>query len=156
VKPGTDASQYATFVRGGTTEVTLDNVTALGEGSSHSYGLYNEGGATVTLRGGSFRGQGGNLASGIRNSVGATLEAANIAALGEDASTQNRGLDNYTDATATVTQSVLEGSSNSVLLATGTITVSNSRLVGSPVFGTVTCVLVTRGTTVSTDGSTCP
>ena len=96
------------------------------------------------------------MASGIRNSVGATLVAANIAALGEGASTHNRGLDNYTDATATVTQSVLEGSGNSVLLATGTITVSNSRLVGAPVFGTVTCVLVTRGTTVSTDGSTCP
>ena len=31
-----------------------------------------------------------------------------------------------------------------------------SMLVGGAVSGTVTCVLVTRGTTISTDGSTCP
>jgi hypothetical protein len=56
-----------------------------------------------------------------------------------------------------VTQSVLEGTTNSVYHDdSGSVTVSNSRLVANGVSGAVTCVLVTRGTTISTDGSTCP
>jgi hypothetical protein len=51
---------------------------------------------------------------------------------------------------------VLEGATNSVYRGSGSVTVSNGRLAGGAVSGSVTCVLVTRGTTISTDGSTCP
>ncbi len=124
-------------------------------------GLRNYNSATATLRGGSFTGRGGTDSWGIYNYsqdlFSTMLEAESVTALGEDGSSTNYGLHNTTPfATTNITQSVLEGADQSVLRNGGTVNVSNSRLVGGAVSGTVTCVLVTRGTTISTDGSTCP
>jgi hypothetical protein len=125
-------------------------------GNNTNYGLDNHYGAVTTLIGGSFTGRGGQGAIGIAN-FGTLAEGRDITALGETGISYNYGLySNSSGATADVTQSVLEGATYSVIRSSGTITVSNSRLAGNVVSGTVTCVLVTRGTTVSTDGSTCP
>jgi hypothetical protein len=141
---------------GSGTTLEAEDVTALAEnGSSQNLGLHN-GLAEATLRGGSFIARGDGSAWGIYNAGSvATLEAESVTALGEGGSS-NYGLYNLGDATADVTQSVLEGATNPVLQVAGSVTVSNSRLVGNAVSGTVTCVLVTRGTTISTDGATCP
>jgi hypothetical protein len=137
---------------------TLDaiSVTALGEnGSNLNYGLNNYTGAAAILHDSSFTGRGGESAYGIYNyGASSTLEAESITALGENGSSFNMGLSG--SATANVTQSVLEGATYSIYKSGGSITVSNSRLAGGTAAGSVTCVLVTRGTTVSTDGSTCP
>ena len=114
-------------------------------------------GSAATLRRGSFAAYGGSDAYGIYNTGSSTtLEATNVTVLGESGSGFNYGLYNSTVATANIIQSVLEGASYSVYRSSGSVTVSHSRLVGSGVSGTVTCVLVTRGSSVSTDGSTCP
>lgn len=149
-----------------TATMTADNVIALGEnGSGENYGLHSVAGATTTVRGGYLTGRGGTNAHGIGNFDDNTLlDAASITALGEGGSGFNFGLINgnsapTSNATANVTQSVLEGATNSVILDSGTVTVSNSRLAGnsvSIVSGTITCVLVTRGTNISTDGVSCP
>jgi hypothetical protein len=140
------------------TTLEAESVTALGEnGSGDNYGLLNFTAATATLCGGVFTGRGGTYAYGIYNGLsGTTLEAESVTALGENSSNYNYGLANSSSGTANVTQSVLEGASHSVVHYSGSVTVSNSRLAGGAVSGTVTCVLVTRGTTISTDGSTCP
>jgi len=141
------------------TTLEADSVTVTGEnGSSINYGFYNHSGAEATLRGSAFNGRGGTNTYGIRNvgESGTTLEAESVTALGENGSSGNFGLYNGNNASANLTQSVLMGASNSVQRNGGTVTVSNSRLEGNAVSGTVTCVLVTRGTTISTDGSTCP
>ena len=110
------------------------------------------------VSGGSFTGRGGADASGIYNTGSSTtLEADGATVLGENGSGDNYGLNNRFSATATVTQSTLEGAIISVYYASGTVEVSNSRLVDGAVnSASVTCVLVTRGTTISTDSSTCP
>jgi hypothetical protein len=129
-------------------------ITVLAEnGQNLNQGLINHGSAVATLRGGSFIGRGGNDAFGIYNY--GDMKAEHITALGENGS-NNYGLSDSAAAITSVTQSVLEGATNSVIQSSGVITVSNSRLVGGGVSGSVTCVLVTRGTSVSTDGSTCP
>ena len=115
------------------------------------------------MRGGYFTGRGGVDAIGIGNFGDNTmLDAASVTALGEGGSNFNFGLINgnsapINSATANVTQSVLEGVTNSVILDSGTVTVSNSRLAGnsvSVVSGTLTCVAVSRGGTFNTNG--CP
>ena len=123
------------------------SITVLAEGANNSNnGLVNYASATATLRGGSFIGHGGTAAQGIHNSGdGTTLKAENVTALGENG-TNNYGLYNNNNATANATQSVLEGATYSVR-AGGTITVSNSRLVGGAVSGTATCVGVSLGST---------
>jgi hypothetical protein len=143
------------YINGSTLEAT--SITALAENASSSnYGLDNHYGAATTLSGGSFTGRGGQGAIGIVN-FGTLAEARSLTALGETGSSYNYGLySNSSSATANVTQGVLEGATYSVLRSSGAITVSNSRLAGNVVSGTVTCVLVTRGTNISTDGSTCP
>jgi hypothetical protein len=139
--------------------VTMEayNVTALAEnGSDSNYGLWNVNNATLVLHGASLIGRGGTNAYGLSNQgTGTMLQASGVTALGENGS-NNYGLHNDSTATANVTQGVLEGATYSVLQSSGVITVSNSRLAGNGVSGTVTCVLVTRGTNVSTDGSSCP
>jgi hypothetical protein len=143
-------------IYGSGTTLETESVTALGyNGSDSNYGL-NLGGAVATLHGGSFTGRGGIDAYGIY-STGLSLEAENITALGKYGSSNDYGLySDGTTSTANLTQSVLEGSDNSVYRNTGIVTVSNSRLTGI-VGGAVTCVLVSRGTIASTDGSTtCP
>jgi hypothetical protein len=131
-----------------------ESVTALGQnGSSSNNGLYSYNSST-TLRGGSFTGRGGDIyARGIYNNAG-TLEAENVTALGENGRF-SRGLYNRDDASANITQSVLVGANDSVYNSSGSVTVSNSRIDGGAVSGSVTCVLVTRGTAIST-GTTCP
>lgn len=150
---------FASGIRiyGSGTTLETESVTALGyNGIDSNYGLANLGGAVATLRGGSFTGRGGIYAYGIY-STGLSLEAENITALGEYGSSNDYGLySDGTTSTANLTQSVLEGADNSVYRNTGIVTVSNSRLIGT-VSGAVTCVLVSRGTIASTDGSTtCP
>ena len=127
----------------------------LGEGSSWENIGLSCNNSDAWLRGGSFTGRGGQTASGIEN-YNATVHAEGVSARGAGASNENYGVDNPYSSMTTVTQSVLEGATNSVSRSGGTVTVSNSRLVGGPVVGDVTCVLVTRDGTVSTDGSTCP
>lgn len=136
-----------------------ESVSALSEDGSTNKGLLNyqffSPNAAVTLRGGTFTGSGGTVAYGIQNDTNVgSLKAERISALSVSGG-NNYGL-HISAGTANVTQSVLEGASQSVWQSGGSITVSNSRLVGGGKLGTVTCVLVTRGTTVSTDGSTCP
>jgi fibronectin-binding autotransporter adhesin len=149
---------YGISTSGSDTTLEAENVTALGEdGSSGSYSLFSFSGAAVVLRGGAFTGRGGTYAYGIAtNGSDTTLEAESVTALAENGSSGNYGLYNDGSATANATQSVLEGATNSVYRDSGSVTVSNGRLAGGAVNGTVTCVLVTRGTTISTDGSTCP
>ncbi len=142
--------------RSGTT-LDTESVTALGEnGSSYNHGLFNDNGAAATLRGGSFTGREGSSAYGIYNAgSNTTLEAEYLTALGEYGRSSNYGL--YSNSgTVNITQSVLEGAPYSVYRFSGNVTISNSRLVGGSVDGTMTCVLVTRDTSISTDGSTCP
>jgi hypothetical protein len=130
-----------------------ESVTALGEdGNSNNYGLSNSGnGVAATLRGGSFTGRarpGGTNANGIYNGGNSTtLEAKSVTALGENGSNNNYGLSSSVNATANVTQSVLEGATNSVYRGSGSVTVSNSRLVDGVVSGAVTCVAVSWNTT---------
>ncbi len=136
-----------------------ESVTALGEnGSNYSIGLLNGPNAVTTLRGGSFIGREGITASGIDNGgdLAPMLKVEHITALGENGSS-NYGIRNTNSgnsATAWVTQSILEGTTNSIIHSGGVITVSNSRLVGGATSGTVTCVGVSRGATFNI--STCP
>jgi len=140
--------------------LSAQEVYALGQNAVNNYGLYNFDRCQVTLVGGSLIGRGGTGAYGLRNAgntySSTSITAEGIWALGEEASTNEMALYNHDGATATLTQSVLEGDSNVISRASGTVTVADSRLEGGAVSGTVTCILVTRGTTISTDGSTCP
>jgi hypothetical protein len=146
---------WGIYNSGSGTTLEAESVTALGENGTYNYGLTNSIGAAATLRGGSFTGRGGTSAEGIYNSgSGTKLEAESVTALGENGGLSNYGLYNTDGATASATQSVLEGGTNSVVRISGTVTVSNSRLVGGAVYGTVTCVAVSRGTTFNASG--CP
>ena len=146
---------YGIFNTYNNTSLEANNINALAENGSSNYGLYNHNSADAKLNSGSFTGRGGTNAYGIHNSDNiATLEANNINALGENGSNNNYGLYNYSGI-ADVTQSVLEGSPSSVYNLIGTLVISNSRLVGY-CSGSVTCVGVSRGSTFSSDGSTCP
>ena len=85
----------------------------------------------------------------------ATLQCESVTALGKDGSDTNYGLYNSSNATTDVTQGVLEGVTHSVYHDdSGSVTVSNSRLAGNAVSGTVTCVAVSRGGTFNANG--CP
>ena len=125
----TYAAGIANFYSG--TTLFADNVTALAEGApNHNTGMVN--GAVATLRGGSFIGHGGVASSG----VGFMSSSGNP--------------------TTTITQSTIEGEGYSIRVASGSVDVSNSRLVGSTflVAGSLTCTAVSRGTTFGTN--TCP
>jgi hypothetical protein len=168
---------------GSGTTLEAENITALSESvNTTSIGLDNRDGAEATLRGGSFTGRGVALyAYGIYNDgSNTTLEAESVIALAENGSQGNFGLMNYSsaeatlreasltgrggitdrgiysynNATADVTQSVLEGETNSVHKGSGAVTVSNSRLVGGTVGGAVNCVAVSYGATFYP--GTCP
>jgi hypothetical protein len=148
---------FGIYNYGSGTTLEAGGVTALGENGSSNNGLGNFWGASATVRGGSFTGR-GTVASGIYNwGSGATLEAESVTALGDNVTSSfglSNGCPSCSDVTANVTQSVLKGTSGSINATSGTVTVSNGRLVGIS-YG-ATCVLVTRGTTISTDGHTCP
>ena len=154
--------------RGGTFGTGIDNtsasslaahdVTALAEGAGqNNRGLDND--SDAVINGGSFTGRGGVTAYGIYNSGTSSLTIEGATIWGTDGSTGNFGLHNHTNASVTATQCVLKGGTNSAEHTGSSATISNSRLEGGPVSGSVTCVLVTRGSgagSVSTDGSTCP
>ncbi len=123
--------------------------TASGGSSSLNYGSMNE--STATLQGGAFVARNGLDATGIYNTD--ALTARSVTALGESA-TNNYGLQHASTSTADVTQSVLEGTTYSILQSAGAITVSNSRLVGAAPFGTITCVGVSRDVWFASNG--CP
>ncbi|HEY76520.1 MAG TPA: hypothetical protein G4O00_10120 [Thermoflexia bacterium] len=133
--------------------LNTEGVTVLGEdGSLESYGGYNTSGGVVTVHGGSLTGRGGGSTYGFRNYYGTvTIEGATLS--GKNGS-NNYGLHNHLSSTATATQSVIKGGTNAVYNVGGTVTLSNSRLVGGAVYGTVTCVAVSRGTTFNASG--CP
>ncbi len=100
---GSGVINYAIFLTGSGTGVTLQQVTALAEnGTSSNHGLFNFLGAAATLRGGSFTGRGGADAYGISNNgSGTTLEAEGVIALAENG-TDSHGLHNEAGATATL------------------------------------------------------
>ncbi|MFO7743736.1 MAG: pectinesterase family protein [Anaerolineae bacterium] len=77
-------------------------VSVLGEGGSlFNHGLFNLLGAQAAAHGGSFAAHGGAAAFAIYNyGSGSRLEATGVAALCEDASSQNRGLYNSSGAEA--------------------------------------------------------
>ena len=158
------AYAYGIYISSTLTTLAAESVAALGENSStENYGLFVTNGADVTVRGGYFTGLGGVDAIGIGNFGDNTmLDVASVTALGEGGSNFSFGLINgnsvpITNATANVTQSVLEGMTNSVILDSGTVTASNSRLAGnsvSVVSGTMTCVAVSRNAIFNANG--CP
>ena len=128
-------------------------VTAVGEnGTEFNSGLRIASGGLVSLQGGSFTGFGGFESHGIYND-GAQLVARDIDALGENSFFASYGV--FSSGTTDISHSYLDGDNYAVLDDLGTTTISHSRL-GELTSGAVTCVLVTRGTSVSTDGSTCP
>lgn len=131
-------------------------VTALGEnGNIESVGFANGGNAVTVLHGGSFTGRGGATAIGISNGGDdSVLTMEHVSALGEGG-TSNVGLLNNFSANGTAMQSVLEGSSNTVLVDSGSVTVTHSYLVGGTVAGNTTCVAVSRGISF-TVGTACP
>jgi len=147
---------YAIGVSNGNINTTLEvyNINALAENGGYSYGLSNNDAANAKLNGGTFTARGGTRAYGIRNaSNNPTLEANNIKALAENGSSNNYGLFND-GGIADVTQSVLESPQYSAYNYSGTLVISNSRLVGGPCSGSITCVAISRGTTFNTNG--CP
>jgi hypothetical protein len=102
-RAGADA--YGIRNDGSSTALEAESVTALAEnGSNVNTGLHNVAGSTATLHGGSFTGRGGTHANGINNADSdTTLEAESITALGENGSSNNNGLRNYsTTITATL------------------------------------------------------
>jgi hypothetical protein len=177
---GTGMANYAVFLDGSGTAVTLQQVSALAESASaYNFGLQNSSGSAATLRSGSFTARGGEIAFGIVNDgVGSLLVAEGVRALGEDGSGTNAGLRNLAGSatlrncsfaargvyasgltvdgdtgTADVSHSVLQGDSYSVNRVLGTARVSHSKLVGS-VTGNPTCLAVSTETLFYTN--TCP
>jgi hypothetical protein len=139
------------------TELDAENVTTLGEDGTNNRGLHNDNGATATLRGGSFIARGGNTTRGIYTVSASTyLEAERVTARGVVGATTNMGLNSVTGAAVDITQSVLEGATNSVATSGGggPVAISNSRLISGTAQGNVSCVGVSRGTTFNTSG--CP
>ena len=126
-----------------TTTLEAESITALGEdGSSSNYGLLNQASAKATLRGGSFTARGGETyACGILND--GTLDAESVTALGEDGPSDNYGLYNLTGA-AVADSSQFTGSSNGLLLDSGTVHLGVSQLHGGATnsSGTLTCFQV--------------
>lgn len=141
-----------------TATMRAERVTSLAEnGSDNNYGVWNTNNATLTVHSADVTGRGGTNAYGIYNGDNATLEVIGVIALAEDGSNSYGLYNDSGSTTANVTQGVVGGATYSILSQPGTvITVSNAQLAGNVVSGPVTCVLVTRGTNVSTDGANCP
>ena len=142
---------------GASTSLVAVNISTLAENAFNlNEGLHNDDGAVAVVRDSSFIARGGLLYTrGIYNKDGnSVLKAQSVTALAENGWNMSYGLSNSGSNTI-VSLSVLGGATKSVASST-MMTVSNSRLVGGPVDGTVTCVLVTRGTSISTDGASCP
>jgi hypothetical protein len=98
-RSGTDAR--AIYNRRDTAELQAIDVTALAQDADANYGLYNADEATASLQSGAFTARGGTGANGIYNvDANTTLETHQVAALGEDSDTSNRGFYNSTNAEA--------------------------------------------------------
>jgi hypothetical protein len=94
---GGGTSNTAIYLTGTSTEVTLENVTAIGGKATNSNaGLSITLGPEVTAHGGTFSGVGGTYAYGIWVAGGSDtfLGAADVRAYGQDASNTNVGLSN--------------------------------------------------------------
>jgi hypothetical protein len=118
---------YGLYMVGSGTDIVLENVTAIAEnGGIGSHGMIVAGSVQITVRGGTFTGQGGDSSSGIYSSGGTTF----------------------------MTFGAVEGTTNSVIQDSGTITLTHSTLIGGPASGSVTCVAVSRGSTFNATG--CP
>lgn len=160
---GRTEGAYGIFVSGSTLEA--EGVAASGEwSSSEAYGLRivaSSGGnaAKATLRGGSFRAsttQSTADACGISvytSGQYGTLVAERVS-LSANGSTNSSGLHTYGPLSMVeITNSVIRGEQDSLDIASGTVTVANSRLDG-PVLGSPTCVGVSSGSSFYTN--TCP
>jgi hypothetical protein len=98
---GSSVSNYAIFLSGSGTSVTLKQVSALAEDASNlNAGLINFSRSTAGLYGGDYTAREGTNAYGIFNILTATLEANNVTALGENGSNLNNGLYNLDNAEA--------------------------------------------------------
>jgi hypothetical protein len=177
---GVGIANYAVFLDGSGTAVTLQQVSALAESvSTYNVGLQNSSGSAATLRSGSFTARGGEIVFGIFNDgVGSLLVAEGVRALGEDGSGTNAGLRNLAGSATLrdcsfaahgtfsnglivdgdtgavdVSHSILQGGDYSINRVGGTVLVSHSKLVG-PVTGTPTCLAVSTETNFYTEG--CP
>jgi hypothetical protein len=89
---GTDSNNYAIYLTGSGTSVTLQSVTAFAEnGNLDAVGLYNDSGTKVTLLSGSYM-----ASSAVEHSVGisnlGTLEAEHITVRGEFSPQWNYGI----------------------------------------------------------------
>jgi hypothetical protein len=130
---GTDSNNYAIYLTGTGTSVTLQSVTALAEnGKLDAVGLYNDSGTIVTLLSGSYiASSGGEHSAGISN-LG-TVEAEHITARGENSSQWNYGIWN-------------QGSGAKITLRGGSV----SGRGGTEAIG----ILNTNGGQLTTDGVT--
>jgi hypothetical protein len=172
LRGGTYAASDGNIARGiynhQSADLIAHDIDALGEGGAvASYGLDNVEDAIAQLYGGTYVGQDSLEVAGIENDGTtsildpATIHATGITARGVNGSSNTYGVFSIgNDATADITQSVIEGATNSAYVAPkGTMTLSHTRLIGTA-SSEVVCVLVTRGagssTNVSTDGDTCP
>jgi hypothetical protein len=80
-----------------------EGVIALAENGSDNRGLDNAASSIATLYGGSFTGRGGSNARGVYNTgSNSTLKAEGVAVLAEGGSSMNRGLENASNATASL------------------------------------------------------
>jgi hypothetical protein len=142
---------------GSEAELLAENLSVVGQnGTSTNIGIYNLSESSATLRNATV------IASGGLNTYGIYQGSSNTALSAESATIQATNAVEFEyglyvqDGTAQVSQSILSAPDYPAYLTNGSLSVSNSRLEGGAVTGTVMCVLVTRGTTISTDGSTCP
>jgi hypothetical protein len=144
-------SAHGILNQGSDATLEAESLTALGEGGAlFNYGLENANGAAATLGGGSFTARGGADARGIDNDGAATtLQATNVTALGQDATTGgNYGLYNE-GATATAGSSQFRGDSLKALYQDGgTVSLGVSQLDGDHTLtggGALTCFQVYDG-----------
>jgi hypothetical protein len=136
-------------------ELVVDSVTVLSESETgEATGLRNYDN-TGELYGGTYVAHAGSQSATaiVNGGSSSTLEANGITAAAHSA-TDAYGLWNFNDASAKVMYGVLEGATESVHLASGSVVLSHDVLVGGAVTGAVTCVAVSRGTTFNANG--CP
>ena len=111
-----------------------ESVIALGEDSGlDNQGLYNYRGADATLRGGSFTARGGSNAYGIYNDgsdLGPTIDSIGITALGENGSSNNFGLYNFSNADLDADSSQFIGDDYGLYQTNGTVRLGVTQLDG--------------------------
>ncbi len=129
----TDTNNYAIYLTGNGTHVTLQSVNAFAKTANlDAIGLYNASGTTVILLSGSYiASNGSELSIGISNQ--GSIEAEHVTVRGENSSQLNYGIWNH-------------GSSSIVTLRSGSV----SGLGGSEAIG----ILNTNGGQMRTDGVT--